>query len=75
MLEPDAPEFKKYSHSLKREDSIEQTYQYQRDREATLAVRLVRVEKNPTPNIDHTTLHTLITTYTQGAANFLLVHP
>ena len=24
---------------------------------------------------DHTTLHTLITTYTLGAANFLLVHP
>ena len=38
MSEPDGQELKKSSHSLKREDSIEQTYQYQRDREATSAV-------------------------------------
>ena len=41
MFEPDAPELKESSYSLKREDnriSIEQTYQYQRDREASLAV-------------------------------------
>ena len=38
MLEPDAQGLKESSHSLKREDSIEQTYQYQRDREATSAV-------------------------------------
>ena len=45
MLEPDAPGFKESRHYLQREDSIELTYQYQRDREATSAVWLVRVEK------------------------------
>ena len=38
MLEPDAPGLKESRHYLQREDSIELTYQYQRDREATSAV-------------------------------------
>ena len=38
MLEPDARGLKESRHSLKREDSIEWTYQYQRDRETSSAV-------------------------------------
>ena len=39
------PGLKESRHYLQREDSIELTNQYQRDREATSAVLLVRVEK------------------------------
>ena len=74
MLEPDAPGLKESRYYLQRDDSIEFTYQYQRDREAT-SVLTSQSGKSPTQNTDHTTLHTLITTYTLGAANILLVHP
>ena len=38
MVEPDVPGLKESRHFLQREDSIELTYQYQRDRETTSAV-------------------------------------
>ena len=38
MLEPDAPGLMESRHFLQQEDSIELTYQYQRDKEATSAV-------------------------------------
>ena len=45
MFVPDTPGLNEARHFLQREDFIELTYQYQRDREATSAVWLVRVEK------------------------------
>ena len=38
MYEPDRPGLKESRHYLQREDSIELSYQYQRDRETTSAV-------------------------------------
>ena len=50
MLEPDAPGLMESRHFLQQEDSIELTYQYQRDKEATSAVWQVEKTQSRTSN-------------------------